>query len=43
MTVQELAGMAACLTLIAAVSGLLYGVYRFTLRRVCRVLKVRIS
>lgn len=43
LTVQELAGMAACLTLIAAVSGLLYGVYRFTLRRVCRVLKVRIS
>ena len=43
LSVQELAGMAACLILIAAVSGLLYGVYRFSLRRVCRVLKVRTS
>ena len=43
LSVQELAGMAACLMLIAAVSGLLYGVYRFTLHRVCRVLKVRAS
>lgn len=43
LTVQELAGMAACLILIAAVSGLYYGVYRFTLRRVCRTLKVRTS
>lgn len=43
LSVQELAGMAACLMLIAAVSGLLYGVYRFTLHRVCRVLKVRTS
>lgn len=43
LTAQELAGMAVCLILIAAVSGLFYGVYRFTLRRVCRTLKVRIS
>jgi len=40
LTTQELAGMAACLGLITAVSVLIYGVYRFTLRRVCRALKI---
>lgn len=43
LTLQELAGMAVCLAVVAAVSALLYGVYRFTIRRVCRSLKVRIS
>ena len=43
LTVQELAGMAVCLALVAAVSTLFYGVYRFTLRSVCRGLKVKIS
>ena len=42
-TIQELAGMAVCLALVAAVSALFYGVYRFTLRRVCRALKVKTS
>ena len=42
-TLQELAGMAVCLALVAAVSALFYGVYRFTLRRVCRALKVKTS
>ena len=43
LTVQELAGMAACLVLVAAVSTLFYGVYRVTLRSVCRALQVRSS
>jgi len=37
----ELAGLLVCLGLIAAVSALLYGVYRVTLRKVCRALEVR--
>ena len=43
LTTQELAGMAVCLALVAAVSAIFYGVYRFTLRSVCRSLKVKIS
>ena len=43
LTLQELAGMAVCLAVVAAVSALFYGVYRFTLRSVCRSLKVKIS
>ena len=43
LTTQELAGMAVCLALVAAVSALFYGVYRFTLRSVCRALKVKSS
>ena len=43
LTLQELAGIAVCLALVAVVSALLYGVYRFTLHSVCRSLKVRIS
>ncbi|MCD8356523.1 MAG: ABC transporter permease [Clostridia bacterium] len=39
-TAQELAGMAVCLILVVAVSALLYAVYRFTLRRVCRMLEI---
>ena len=41
LTMQELAGMAVCLALVAAVSALFYGVYRFTLRSVCRGLRVK--
>lgn len=36
----ELLGMAACLLLIAAVSGLFYGFYRRTLRKVCSLLNI---
>ena len=43
LTLNELAGMGVCLALVAAVSALLYGVYRFTLRSVCRSLRVRIT
>lgn len=43
LTLQEVAGMAVCLALVAAVSGAFYGFYRFTLRRVCRELHVRVS
>ena len=43
LTLQELAGMAVCLALVAAVSAIFYGVYRFTLRSVCRALRVKIS
>ncbi|MGN0978534.1 MAG: ABC transporter permease, partial [Faecousia sp.] len=39
-TLQELAGMAVCLGLAVIVSGLLYGVYRLTLQRVCRTLGI---
>ncbi len=37
----EMAGMAVCLGLIAAVSALLYGVYRGTRKRVCVALGIR--
>ncbi len=37
----EIAGMAVCLGLIAAVSVLLYGVYRVTLRKVCGALEIK--
>lgn len=40
ITDTEIAGMIACLGVIAAVSALLYGVYRLTLKKVCRVLAV---
>ena len=43
LTLQELAGMAVCLAVVAAVSALFYGVYRFTLQSVCRLLKVKAS
>ena len=43
LTTQELAGMAVCLALVAAVSAIFYGVYRFTLRSVCRALRVKSS
>lgn len=36
ITASEGMGMAACLAVVAAVSLLLYGVYRLTLRKVCR-------
>lgn len=39
-TRSELAGLAICLLLIAAVSALLYSVYRFTFRKVCGMLKI---
>ena len=42
-TSGELAGMGSCLLLICAVSALLYGVYRLTLRQVCRTLAIRRS
>ena len=40
LTLNELAGMGACLLLILAISLLMYAVYRLTLRRVCRVLEI---
>lgn len=43
LTVNEVAGLGACLLLIAAVCALLYGVYRMTLRSVCRALGIRRS
>ncbi|MDO5400764.1 MAG: ABC transporter permease [Eubacteriales bacterium] len=39
-TAGELAGMGACLGVIAGVSALLYAVYRLTLQRVCRTLQI---
>lgn len=39
-TPGELAGLASCLALVAAVSLLLYGVYRITLRKVCAMLGI---
>lgn len=41
LSVSELAGMAACLLLIAVISVIFYGVYRMTLRKVCTVLHIR--
>lgn len=38
---NELAGMAACLLLIAVISAALYGIYRMTLKKVCTVLHIR--
>lgn len=40
LTLNELAGMGACLLLILAVSLLLYAVYRLTLKQVCRALNI---
>ncbi len=39
-TPNELSGMAVCAGVIVTVSALLYGVYRFTLHRVCRSLEL---
>lgn len=41
ITDTELAGMIACLGVIAAVSVLLYGIYRLTLKKVCGVLDIK--
>ena len=40
LSLNELAGMGACLLLILAISLLMYAVYRLTLRRVCRALEI---
>ena len=40
LSLNELAGMGACLLLILAVSLLMYAVYRLTLNRVCRTLEI---
>lgn len=40
ITDTEIAGMIACLGVIAAVSALLYGVYRVTLQKVCGALDI---
>ena len=40
LSLNELAGMVACLLLILAVSLLMYAVYRLTLKRVCRALEI---
>ena len=40
LSLNELAGMGACLLLILAVSLLLYAVYRLTLKQVCRALNI---
>lgn len=39
-TSSELVGMGACLLVIVGISGVLYGVYRLTRRKVYRVLKL---
>ena len=39
-TPGELAGMGTCAVVIAALSLVLYGVYRFTRKRVCRSLSI---
>lgn len=41
ITDAEIAGLLACLGVIAAASLLLYGVYRLTLNRVCAALDIR--
>lgn len=40
LTTGEVAGLGICLLLIAAVSVVLYGVYRLTRRSVCRKLGI---
>lgn len=40
LSLNELAGMGACLLLILAISLLMYAVYRLTLNRVCRALEI---
>ena len=40
-TYSEAAGLLVVLLVIAAVSALMYGVYRLTLARVCRALEIR--
>ena len=40
LSLNELAGMGACLLLILIVSLLMYAVYRMTLRRVCQALDI---
>ena len=40
-TPGEFAGMAACAAVIAALSAVLYGVYRVTRRSVCRALGIQ--
>jgi hypothetical protein len=40
LSVNELVGLGNCLLLVAAVSAVLYGIYRATLRRVCRELRL---
>lgn len=41
LTNQELAGMLACLLLVAAISLLMYLVYRLTLKKVCTALNIK--
>lgn len=41
LTIQELAGMAMCLLVVAGISALFYLFYRMTLRQVCQSLQVR--
>lgn len=43
LTHQELAGMGVCLMIVAAISLLMYAVYRLTLRKVCTALNIRNS
>ena len=38
---SEIAGMGNCLLLVAAMSALMYGIYRVTLRKVCHMLGVK--
>ena len=41
ITPSEAAGLLANLAVVAAVSALIYGVYRLTLAQVCRALEIR--
>ena len=41
ITPSEAAGLLADLAVVAAVSALIYGVYRLTLAQVCRALDIR--
>lgn len=39
---SEIAGMGSCLLVIAVVSALIYGIYRFTLHKICRMMAIRV-
>lgn len=41
LSMNELAGMVACLLLIVVISAAFYGIYRITLKKVCAVLHIR--
>lgn len=40
LSVEEIAGIAACIVLVFIISTIFYGIYRFTLKKVCTVLNI---